>query len=152
MGTRNVWARAAAAAATNKIDTLGQLGEVGKHRAGGLITMAAETVAAHIAAHEEIEKSAISKALRYIIPFMMLCYFVAFLDRTNGVDLLDQSLRFRWRESKRRAGNSPVSSSQRRSSFVSPISLSWWSFIRENSSNSRLRLYRSPNQAIKLLI
>jgi hypothetical protein len=43
--------------------------------------MGVETVAAAVGGL--VEKSAISKTMRHIIPFMALCYFVAFLDRIN---------------------------------------------------------------------
>jgi hypothetical protein len=43
--------------------------------------MGVETVAEAVGGL--VEKSAISKSMRHIIPFMALCYFVAFLDRIN---------------------------------------------------------------------
>jgi ACS family tartrate transporter-like MFS transporter len=43
--------------------------------------MGVETVATAVGGL--VEKSAISKSMRHIIPFMALCYFVAFLDRIN---------------------------------------------------------------------
>ena len=41
------------------------------------------TSSKNVGDHEQIEKSTISKVMRHILPFMMLCYFISYLDRIN---------------------------------------------------------------------